>query len=213
MTGAQAAQSRLARIGLIALFVAGGAAVLAVLVLRAFFFQSYSIASASFSPTLNLGDIVVASDRAYAQVAPSRGDVVILRVPASGEQWVKRVVGLPGDHVQMVGGVLCIDGRAVKRQRIADFMGLDGAPDAVVQYRETLPGGRAYNTLDIGPSEFDNTPVFVVPAGSYFVLGDNRDNSLDSRSSLGYLKREDILGRVIERVYSKAAGVALSAVE
>src|SRR5205823_3212146 len=125
--------------------------------------------------------------------------------------YIKRVIGLPGDRVQMIDGVLYLNGTAVKRQRIADFTTTDefGAERRVDRYRETLPSGVSYDTLDLDPHSFsDNTPVFVVPDGQYFMMGDNRDNSLDSRveGAVGFVPFENFVGKAEYVFFSVAEG-------
>ena len=187
--------------------------------IRTALFQPFNIPSGSNLPTLLIGDYVFVAKYAYGYSHYSlpfspplftgrifsrpvdRGDVVVFRSPKDDStDFVKRVVGLPGDRIQMISGALNINGQPVKRERIEDFTSdEDGAPQPVKQYRETLPNGVTYNTLDLvenGP--LDNTQVYTVPAGNYFMMGDNRDNSTDSRmlSAFGYVPYENIIGKV-----------------
>jgi signal peptidase I len=132
---------------------------------------------------------------------PERGDVAVFKLPTNTEiDYIKRVIGLPGDRVQMRNGVLFINGEAVKKERIEDYTGLSdsglGAP--VPQFEETLPNGVKYRVLDTREmGEADNTDEYVVPEGHYFMMGDNRDNSQDSRyqTEVGYVPVENFVGR------------------
>ncbi len=204
---------------------------LIALAVRALLFHPYSLPSGSMYPTMFVGDSILVSKYAYGYSrhsfpsapplfsgrimgsAPERGDVVAFRSPKDGlTDYVKRVVGLPGDRVQMKQGRLHINDVAVKRERLEDFVGdACGTDDSakVKRWRETLPNGATYETLDcIERGFYDDTNVYAVPPGRFFMLGDNRDNSTDSRalSAIGYIPFENIIGRV-EMVYlSKAPG-------
>jgi signal peptidase I len=132
---------------------------------------------------------------------PKRGDVAVFKLPKDNDtDYIKRVIGLPGDRIQMKNGVLFINGVEVKKVRIEDFVDPvgegDGAP--VAQYEETLPEGVRYHVLDLDPNGgADNTTEYVVPANHYFMMGDNRDNSQDSRfaNAVGYVPVENFVGR------------------
>jgi signal peptidase I len=166
------------------------------LAIRTLLFQPFDLPSTSMSPSLNVGDYFFVSKFAYYDADPKRGDIVVFHW--GGGDYVKRIIGLPGDRVQMVNDRLVINGVIVPQHRIADFVEQCGnpAPCRVPQYVETLPGGRTDKILDrISDGALDNTPVFMVPKDRYFVLGDNRDNSDDSRGDLGYIPRTQILGR------------------
>jgi signal peptidase I len=189
---------------------------------RTFLFQWFNIPSGSMKPTLLVGDYLFVSKYAYGYsryslpyapplfsgrifgAMPARGDVIVFRTPKdTSVDYIKRVVGLPGDRVQMQQGRLVIDEHPVNRERLsdsedADACGLD--PGAKVRrWHETLPNGVNYETYDCVDNGFyDNTPVYTVPEGHLFVLGDNRDNSVDSRvmSSIGFVPLENVVGRV-----------------
>lgn len=136
-------------------------------------------------------------------VEPTLGDVVVFRLPKdNATDYVEQIVGLPGDRVQMIGGVLNINGVPVKRERIADFVD-DKSGERVRRWREPLPNGVNYDALDVQDNGFlDNTQEYAVPAGHYVVMGDNLDNSTDSRvlSTVGYVPFENLIGRV-EMIY------------
>ncbi|MEF2553397.1 signal peptidase I [Aurantimonas sp. A2-1-M11] len=188
-------------------------ALLLALVIRTFLFQPFSIPSGSMMPTLLVGDYLFVSKWSYGfsqysvplspplfdgrvlASQPDRGDVVVFRKPQEEDvDYIKRLVGLPGDRIQVLDGVLTINGKPVEREEVEDFVAEDGT--AVSRYRETLPNGVSYMTLDLSPnSAGDNTREFVVPEGHYFMMGDNRDNSLDSRFDVGYVPFENLVGK------------------
>jgi signal peptidase I len=196
-------------------------ALLVALVLRVFLFQPFTIPSASMEPTLLEGDYIIVSKYAYGysrhsapfsppvmqgrvlSQSPKRGDVVVFKLPRDGRtDYIKRLVGMPGDRVQVREGVLFINGQAVPRT--ADGTGLIHSPFGferpVERYRERMSNGREYLTFDLGPDgEVDNTNVFTVPDGHYFMMGDSRDNSVDSRYppdfGVGFVPREPVGAR------------------
>lgn len=194
-------------------------ALLIAVVIRTFLFQPFNIPSGSMKANLLIGDYLFVTKYTYGYSrhsfpfslapiegriwsgTPERGDVVVFKLPSDGEtDYIKRVVGLPGDQIQMIQGVLHINGRPVLRERVQDFMMPDafGRMVPVRQFRETLPNGRSYLTLKLVENGYlDNTEVYVVPPNNYFMMGDNRDNSTDSRvlSAVGYVPLENIVGR------------------
>jgi signal peptidase I len=175
--------------------VLGTGAVL--LILRFVFFQPFDAPSESMSPTVNEGDYFFVSLRAFSAHDPERGDVVVFSTPKG--EFVKRIVGIAGDRIQMVGGRFVLNGKPVARRQIENFTVDDAIAGTlpIRQFVETLPSGRSYRTLDmVDNAPFDNTQMFTVPADHYFVMGDNRDNSDDSRLDMGYIARRDLVGRI-----------------
>jgi len=191
-------------------------ALLIALVFRVLLFQPFSIPSGSMKATLLIGDYLFVSQFSYGYSRyslpfspplfsgrifasePQRGDVVVFRLPTDEtKDYIKRLIGLPGDRIQMIGGLLHINGKPVQRERIADFID-DETGHPVRRWRETLPNGVSYNTLDLyDDAELDDTGEYVVPAGHYFMMGDNRDDSADSRvhELVGYVPFENFIGK------------------
>jgi signal peptidase I len=196
-------------------------ALLIALFLRVLIFQPFTIPSASMEPNLYEGDYIVVTKFSYGYSrhsipfsppffsgrvldrAPQRGDIAVFKTPHDNRtDLIKRVIGMPGDTIQMKEGLLYINGKQVPRQPMGTFkedIG-EGYVRDVARFRETLPNGRSYMTNDFGTDgQLDSTDAFVVPAGHYFMMGDNRDNSADSRVSpeaggVGYLPAENLVG-------------------
>jgi signal peptidase I len=169
----------------------------------------FNIVSRSMEPTLRDGDLVAVNRWAYWWRLPRRGELVVFHLPApSTIVYPKRIVGLPGDRVQMKGGQLYINGQSVRRDRVDDFAEDDfDGPNGdglrpIKQWQETLPNGATYRVIDLIDGGFaDDTQEYHVPKNSYFVLGDNRDNSTDSRfAQVGPVPLTKMVGPIYRRL-------------
>lgn len=222
-------------------------------IFRTLFFQPFWIPSGSMKETLLIGDFLFVNKMVYGYSrwscpfgicpfsgrilgnAPERGDVVVFRHPVSGADYIKRVIGLPGDRVQMRDGVLWLNDEAVPQDPAGQFVETyarqgsarqfprcenapvgEGGACTKSRFTETLPGGRQYTVLNIEERGFgDNTPVYTVPEGHFFFLGDNRDNSIDSRyaqpsGGVGFVPFDHLIGRA-DRVMFSSAGASMLA--
>lgn len=221
-------------------------------VFRTLFFQPFWIPSESMKDTLLIGDFVFVNKMAYGYSKyscpfsicpisgrilasePQRGDVVVFRHPVNGSDFVKRLIGMPGDKIQMKNGILYINGAEapqVPDGQFEEIMGPQGpmgnrprcqngaVGDGDIctrsRYRETLPNGVVHDVLNIEDDGYaDNTDVFNVPEGEYFFMGDNRDNSQDSRFSeaiggVGFVPAENLIGRADRIIFSSAGSSML----
>lgn len=187
-------------------------AVLVALAIRTLAFEPFSVPSESMLPTLEVGDYFFVAKYAYGysrhslplglplfsgrlfERVPARGDVIVFKLPGDGTDYVKRLIGLPGDRVQIVGGIVHVNGQPWPRQPVeGDYKDRTGASQV---FQETAANGARYLTLDRYHSPQDDTGEFVVQAGHYFFMGDNRDNSRDSRfADVGQIPAENLVGR------------------
>ena len=209
-------------------------ALLIALVLRVLLFQPFTIPSASMEPNLYEGDYIVVSKWSYGYSKhaipfsppvfegrifarePNRGDIVVFKLPRDNRtDYIKRLIGLPGDRVQMIDNVLHINGQPVPDVVISDRDAANMYGMPIVQARETLPNGKTFTIQDWGPGNAaDDTPVFEVPEGHYFMMGDNRDNSLDSRADMaaggvGLVPAENLIGKAEIILFSWSPGASL----
>lgn len=219
-------------------------------VFRSLFFQPFWIPTGSMKDTLLIGDFLFVNKMSYGYSRyscpfaicpisgrilgsdPERGDVIVFRHPVTGEDYVKRLIGLPGDDIQVNDGILSINGTVAPQEpdgifrEIFERQGSAGTTPKCnravgaggeclkERYIETLPNGVKHSVLNAGVSDLDNTGIFTVPSGQYFFMGDNRDNSTDSRvaqpNGVGFVPEKYLLGRV-DRVIFSAEGRSLLA--
>lgn len=195
-------------------------AVAIALVIRSLFFEPFHIPSGSMKNNLLIGDYLFVSKYSYGysrysfplglplfegrvgnSSRPQRGDVVVFRLPAKPSiTFIKRIVGLPGDTIRVQDGNLIVNGVPYKLTRLEPFRDNDfeGRGAIIPRYLEEMPGGKSYEILDANPyGALDNTPEYRVPEGHYFAMGDNRDNSEDSRviRAVGFIPEENIVGK------------------
>ena len=215
-------------------------------IFRTLFFQPFWIPSGSMKDTLLVGDFLFVNKMAYGYSQyscpfslcpisgrilggePERGDVVVFRHPVAGTDFIKRLIGLPGDRIQVRDGVLFVNDEEAVQEPAGTFtepyekqgplgslpqcensgVALGGTCEKS-RYRETLPGGVEHDILNIRDSQLDHTPVYTVPEGHYFFMGDNRDNSADSRlaqqaGGVGFVPYENLIGRADRIMFSSA---------
>lgn len=196
-------------------------------IVRSFFFEPFHIPSSSMKPGLLIGDYIFVSKYSYGysrysfpfgfnlfegriwKSTPKRGDVAVFRLPNNPKiNYIKRIVGLPGDKIQMRNGVLFINDEEISKTPEGFFIDSDSEiKHEIAQYVEEFSNGKTYQTLDQDPqAPQDNTGIYAVPEGHYFMMGDNRDNSQDSRflDHVGYVPEENLIGKTNIIFFSNA---------
>jgi signal peptidase I len=206
-------------------------ALLIALAVRTLAFEPFNIPSGSMKPTLLVGDYLFVSKYAYGYSRyslplglplfsgrifgrlPERGDVVVFKLPSDNKtDYIKRVIGLPGDRIQVIGGRLHLNGKPVEIEPAGVFVEPDdGPPGGIPMFTETLPNGRQHPILEMTDhGMLDDTGVYEVPEGHIFAMGDNRDNSLDSRvRDVGYIPVENLIGRAEIMFFSVSGGTRI----
>jgi signal peptidase I len=202
-------------------------AVLIAIVVRTVGYEPFNIPSGSMKPTLLVGDYLFVKKWVYGysrfsfpfgwppfsgriwEAPVQRGDVVVFKWPEDNKtDYIKRIVGLPGDRIQMKAGVLYINDQPVTRERVEDWIDKDDKNHRYMRYIETLPNGVRHTIIEESDQDgYDNTDVFTVPADSYFAMGDNRDHSSDSRAwaTTHFVPAENLVGRASFIFYSTAS--------
>ena len=199
--------------------------------IRTFAYEPFNIPSGSMIPTLLVGDYLFVSKFSYGYSRyslwglpiiddrvladePERGDVVVFKLPRDNStDYIKRVIGLPGDRIQVIRGILHINDEPVPRRSLGATTYVDnyGHDQQLTAYIETLPNGVEHRIYEVSDHSggADNTKVFKVPAGHYFMMGDNRDNSLDSRLGVGFVPFRNLIGRAEFLFFSHEASAKL----
>ncbi|SCA55094.1 Signal peptidase I [Candidatus Terasakiella magnetica] len=203
-------------------------AIVLALGIRTIAYEPFNIPSGSMKPTLLIGDYLFVSKFSYGystyslpfgvnlfdgrvlETQPERGDVAVFKLPTdTSKDYIKRIVGLPGDKIQVVEGILHINGEAVKREEVGEFVTRNqhGSVQRVTKYIETLPNGVVHEIAEENDNWHwsDSTPVYTVPPEHYFAMGDNRDHSQDSRwlTEVGFIPAKNLVGRAEFLFYSK----------
>ena len=192
-------------------------ALIIAIVIRSFLFEPFRIPSGSMYPTLQVGDFLFVSKYSYGYSRysfpfgmvpfkgriwydePKRGDIVVFKYPRDNKtDYIKRVIGLPGDRIKLEHGRLYINGEEVERERKDDYVIFDDVTNTGVypHYSETLPGGKVHDIIEISDEQsVDNYGEITVPENSFFMMGDNRDRSDDSRVHVGFVPKENLVGK------------------
>ena len=192
-------------------------AILIAVIIRSFWFEPFRIPSGSMYPTLRVGDFLFVSKYTYGYSKhsfpfsmipipgriwydePKRGDIVVFKYPKDNKtDFIKRVIGLPGDKIKLEDGRLYINGEQVERTQVEDYVIFDDMTNTGVypQYEETLPGGVKHKILEISDKmPLDSFEEVTVPENHFFMMGDNRDRSDDSRKNVGFVPKENLVGK------------------
>lgn len=192
-------------------------AIAIAIIIRTFLFEPFRIPSGSMYPTLYIGDYLFVSKYTYGysrhsfpfsiplfegriwEDKPQRGDVVVFKFPQDNRtDFIKRIIGMPGEKIKLEKGRVYINGKVLPREKIEDFVLRDhqGNAERFHQYIETLPEGKTHKIIEISDYErADDMPEITIPKDSYFMMGDNRDRSDDSRISVGFVPEENLVGK------------------